>query len=701
VPSLRSQAETQALEQRAQHAEALFEGFDDAVFVHDLDGRILDANPASTRLLGYSREEFTRLNTRDIDDPEFAAGFGERLARQLSAGHLACEGRHRTRDGRVVPVEISTARVQLEDQPAVLAVIRDITERKALEETRREFADSQLKNAWAIEAKNRELTRSEARYRQLAEGSLDAIVVADAQARVTLFNPAAERTFGYAAADVIGRPVHLLLDHAQPGETLAHHAAGRVFPVDLSVGEMRLQEDGQHLVIYSVRDITQRKQAQAALAHQALHDSLTNLPNRVLLHDRLRLAIRAAERETASVALLIMDLDRFKEVNDTFGHHIGDLLLKELGGRLGSVLRSCDTIARLGGDEFAMLLPSATYAHAREIAERLLGLLEEPFTLGGLQLEIDASIGIAVSPEHGSDADALLRRADVAMYVAKRANSGFALYTADQDQHSPMRLALVAELRRAIDQDELSLYFQPKVAMRTGRVTCAEALVRWEHPVHGMLSPDLFVPIAEQTGLIRPLSRWVLDAALRQLNRWRQDGLDLGIAVNLSMRNLHDPEIADMIRQLLTRWGVPPQYLTIEITESSLMADAGRAMDVLGCLREMGVSVSIDDFGTGYSSLAYLKRLPVQELKIDKSFVAHMATDENDAAIVRSTVGLAHDLGLHVVAEGVEDQAAWDLLSAMGCDVAQGYFISRPLPPLVLGEWLELSDWEPRLARVA
>jgi len=331
----------------------------------------------------------------------------------------------------------------------------------------------------------------------------------------------------------------------------------------------------------------------------------------------------------------------------------------------------------------------------------LLDLLEQPFALGGLQLEIDASIGLALSPEHGTDADTLLRRADVAMYVAKRNKAGYALYVADQDQHSPMRLALVAELRRAIEQDALSLYFQPKFCFASGKVTCAEALVRWEHPQHGLLSPDLFVPIAEQTGLIRPLSRWVLNAALRQVNRWRRDGLDLAVAVNLSMRNLHDPEIADMIRKLLTRWGVPAACLTIEITESSLMADAAQALEVLERLQAMGVGVSIDDFGTGYSSLAYLKRLPVNELKIDKSFVAHMASDENDLAIVRSTVGLAHDLGLSVVAEGVEDQDTWDLLVEVGCDIAQGYFISRPLPPLVLGEWLVSTDWEPRYARVA
>jgi len=557
------------------------------------------------------------------------------------------------------------------------------------------LAANAIRNAQLMQ----ELRSNEAHLRAVLDNVAEGIITVEDSHRIASFNPAAERIFGHAAADVIGHDVRLFLDSLRPGETIGRRSGGQVFPADLSVGEMRL--DAQHLLIFSVRDISLRKRAEAALEHQALHDALTDLPNRVLLHDRLQQAIRAAERNRSSVALLVMDLDRFKEVNDTFGHHTGDLLLEQLGQRLGSVLRSSDTIARLGGDEFAVLLPTATFEDARLIADRLLQVLEEPFVLGSLQLEIDASIGIALSPDHGQDADTLLRRADVAMYVAKRNNTGHALYTADQDEHSPMRLAMVGELRRAIDQNELSLHFQPKVDLETGEVTCAEALVRWDHPRHGMLGPDIFIPIAEQTGLIRPLARWVLDAALRQCNRWRRDGLDLSVAVNLSMRNLHDPEVVDMIRQLLLRWGIPASRLVIEITESSLMADAARAMDVLGRLRAMGVSVSIDDFGTGYSSLAYLKRLPVDELKIDKSFMAHIASDDNDAAIVRSTIGLAHDLGLSVVAEGIEDQQTLEFLAKLGCDVAQGYFISRPLPVVALGDWLASAHWHPRYAHAA
>ncbi len=553
------------------------------------------------------------------------------------------------------------------------------------------LAGNAIRNAQLMQ----ELRSNEAHLRAVLDNVAEGILTVDESHRVASFNPAAERMFGYAAADISGTDVRALLDSLQPGETLGRRSSGKTFPALVSVGEMRL--DKRHLLIYSVHDITARKEAEAALQHQALHDALTNLPNRVLLHDRVQQAILATHRDgNAKVALLVMDLDRFKEVNDTFGHHTGDQLLEQLGGRLNTVLRESDTIARLGGDEFAVLLPSSTVEDARQVAERLLKVLDEPFSLGGLQPEIDASIGLALSPEHGTDADTLLRRADVAMYVAKRGSTGFAVYTAEQDQHSPMRLALVGELRRAIEMNELSLYFQPKAAVAEGRVICTEALVRWQHPRHGLLGPDEFVPIAEQTGLIRPLARWVLDAALRQCNRWRQEGIDLAVAVNLSMRNLHDPEIVEMIRFLLTRWGIPAARLVIEITESSLMADAVHAMEVLGRLRAMGVGISIDDFGTGYSSLAYLKRLPVDELKIDKSFVAHMVNDDNDAAIVRSTIGLAHDLGISVVAEGIEDQDTWDLLASLGCDVAQGFFISRPLSAAALGCWLESTIWKPR-----
>jgi diguanylate cyclase (GGDEF)-like protein len=421
-----------------------------------------------------------------------------------------------------------------------------------------------------------------------------------------------------------------------------------------------------------------------ALTRQALNDTLTTLPNRVLLHQRLSTAIASGD----DLALLIIDLDRFKEVNDTLGHPSGDALLQQLAARLRNAVRKSDTIARLGGDEFAIVLPGASQEEAFGIAESLLTVITRPFDLNERSVTIGASVGIAALPQHGPDADTLLRCADVAMYVAKRSGQGVAVYSPEQDQHSLSRLVLIADLREAIDRDELTLAFQPLVECREQRAVGVEALVRWSHPKHGLIPPDQFVPLAEQTGLITRMSRWVLRSAVRQHCEWRRIGLCIPVSVNLSMRDLHDPGLPDGVRALLEEFGVGADSLRVEITESSLMLDPRRALETLVQLRELGVQASIDDFGTGYSSLAYLKQLPVQELKIDRSFVRDLSVDDNDLAIVRSTIDLAHNLGLSVVAEGVEDEHTDVLLRRFGCDKAQGYLFSRPLPGEQLTAWL-------------
>jgi predicted signal transduction protein with EAL and GGDEF domain len=357
-------------------------------------------------------------------------------------------------------------------------------------------------------------------------------------------------------------------------------------------------------------------------------------------------------------------------------------------------------VARLGGDEFAVLLRNTTRSSARSVAERLSTVLSAPAALEGYSVEIGASIGIVVCPEHGRDPDTLMRRGDVAMYLAKRSDvASCAVYSADQDQHSPDRLALVADLRKAIDEGELILHYQPKVDLARGRVVGLEALVRWPHPRLGLIRPDDFISIAEQTGLIHPLTLWVIEAALRQRRAWASSSLAVPVAVNLSMRNLHDQHLPESLAGLLRKWGGDPDWLVLEITESSLMADPARALQVLGRLREMGLRIAIDDFGTGYSSLAYLRQLPVHELKIDRSFVRQMS--EGDAAIVRSTIGLGHDLGLTVVAEGVEDLATWDRLGAFACDLVQGYLVSRPLPATQLEVWMRDSSRARELSMAA
>ena len=446
-------------------------------------------------------------------------------------------------------------------------------------------------------------------------------------------------------------------------------------------------------LVVSFIDITLRKQAEETLRHQALHDSLTGLPNRVLLADRLEQGLLATQRRGGSLALLLLDLDHFKEVNDTLGHAVGDLLLQEVTTRLRAKLRSVDTIARLGGDEFAVLLPSADVAGATRVAATILTTLEKPITLEEQQFTVEASIGIAVSPAHGGDAATLLRHADVAMYVAKREQRGYSVYAVDGDPHTSPRFALLSDLRESLAHNHLVLFYQPTVDMATRRLYGMEALLRWPHPRHGFIPPDQFIPLAEQTSIMGPLTYWVLERGLRQCRDWNMEGQPLHVAINLSTRTLQDQQLPQAVEGLLRQYGLAPLQLTLEITESALMADPARALEMLTYLANLGIRISIDDFGTGYSSLGYLKRLPVHEVKIDKSFVLAMGTDTKDAAIVRAVIMLAHTLELDVVAEGIEDRATWDLLADLGCDRAQGYYTSRPLPAEEVQAWVRASPW--------
>jgi diguanylate cyclase (GGDEF)-like protein len=430
----------------------------------------------------------------------------------------------------------------------------------------------------------------------------------------------------------------------------------------------------------------------------ALHDGLTGLPNRLLLADRIGQALKHADRSGQPIALLLLDLDRFKEINDTLGHHVGDLLLEQGARRLADRLRGSDTLARLGGDEFALLLPATDATAARQVAGAVLNALSEPFCVGDLTLSVEASIGIALAPDHGQDPDTLLQRADVAMYAAKARHTAVELYAAQDDDHSPARLALLGELRRAIDTDQLVLHYQPKADLTTGRLAGLEVLLRWQHPERGLIPPNDFIPLAERTGLIRPLTHWVLDRALAQLATWRQGGATLQLAVNVSTRNLADPGFPDDVADLLSRHAVRPGELELEVTESAVVADPAHAEAVLRRLSAMGISLAMDDFGTGYSCLANLERLPLNAIKIDKSFVQAMAGHPDAAAIVQSVIDLGGNLGLTVVAEGVETEDAWQDLAGRGCDLAQGYLLSRPVPAEQAGELLRA--WSRRPTRV-
>jgi diguanylate cyclase (GGDEF)-like protein len=422
------------------------------------------------------------------------------------------------------------------------------------------------------------------------------------------------------------------------------------------------------------------------LTHDSLHDALTGLANRQCFQNRLRTALSAARPEAA---VMLTDLDRFKEINDTLGHHHGDLLIREIAARIAETAPAIATVARLGGDEFALLVPGLDEEAAVALAQRIREAIKEPCTLDGVSVEVDASIGIAVSPAHGTDDSVLLKRADMAMYAAKSAHTGVELYDRERDEYSPRRLALASRLRSAIENGEMLLHYQPQLNAVTNKIDGAEALIRWQHPEYGLVPPMEFVPIAEQSGAIGDLTLWVLDTAISQLVKWRASGIDIGVAIHVSMRNLLDAAIAERITELMDLHHLPAGSVTLEITESHLMSDPGRTLPLLHRLAAHGIRLSVDDFGTGYSSLAYLNDLPVHEVKIDKSFLrAEGDNNHSNDAIVRAIVSMSHHLGLETVAEGVEDVGAERALAALGCTRLQGFYIARPMPVADFETWM-------------
>ncbi|MDO8680794.1 MAG: EAL domain-containing protein [Acidobacteriota bacterium] len=440
----------------------------------------------------------------------------------------------------------------------------------------------------------------------------------------------------------------------------------------------------------------EHREAEITIYRLAYTDPVTDLPNRTRFREQAQQAVEAGLRDRHPVALMLMDLERFRHVNDTLGHNRGDHLLQQVGARLRSALFAPDVVARLGGDEFGMLLPHlAALEDIALVVKKLQDILMAPFMIDGIPIVVEASIGVAVAPEHANDADTLLQRADIAMYRAKHMASGYVVYAPAFDRHSPERLALMAELRNAIENNQLLLHYQPKVDIRSGRTVGAEALVRWQHPSRGLLAPDQFIGPAEYTGLITPLTQWVLATALRHCQETRCQGLDMRISVNLSARTLHHPHLPAHVENLLKTIDIEPHRLILEITESAIVLDPARAQETLATLHRMGVSLSIDDFGTGYTSLSNITKLPVDEIKIDKSFVMGMMTDKHNTTIVKSVIELGHNLGLTVVAEGVETKEVLDLLGTFGCDQAQGYFISQPQPCEQLRDWFTTSSWKP------
>ena len=555
---------------------------------------------------------------------------------------------------------------------------------------------------------------SEARTRSVLENVADGIVTVSGDGMIQSFNRAAAELFGYDEEEAIGQPFSMMVgpkypaDYASDAEAKRQLLApagrqrslrrvgrppqGRLDVPDGARPERRGAASGT-IHIGCLRDISERQTYTDALQHQALHDNLTGLPNRVLFGDRVEHAIQAALRTGESLALLVMDLDEFKQVNDTLGHQHGDELLKLVTERLVGCLRTGDTVARLGGDEFGILPREGTdLAGAATVVWKIQQALEPSFVVNGHAVDVEASIGITLAPDHGDNVDDLLRRADLAMYDAKRAGTGYALFAAEQEETPARRLALLGDLRRCIEREELVLHYQPKVDLATQETVGVEALLRWNHPSGRLFMPDEFMPEVERSELMIPMTEWVIERGAAPAAAVARGGLrpdDGGQPRRALPRRGHRAVRDD--RRAHRKWGVPPDRLTLELTESALIDTAVPGM--LAQLRDMDERLSIDDFGTGYSSLVYLQRLPVVEIKADSSFVMTMCSVKDDAVIVRSIIDLAHNLGVKVVAEGVEDEATMDLLNEYGCDDAQGYYFSRPMPGDELLAWLETSPF--------
>ncbi len=490
---------------------------------------------------------------------------------------------------------------------------------------------------------------------------------------------------GYVIANNITRPIKLLAGFArkiQGGDYGGKVTIDQVDEIGSLAATLNHMSDG----------VAKREQEILRLAYA---DTLTGLPNRAMFNDRLGQAVHFGMRAGSPFTVLMMDLDRFKYINDVLGHEAGDQVLQEVAQRLRSVLRDSDTVARLGGDEFALLLATGNPERVLTAVHKILHVLEEPVILRNQPVDIGGSIGIASFPEHGEEASTLLRHADIAMYAAKRANSGFAFYDSECDAHQQEHLSLLGDLRRAVECDELEIYFQPKITLEQSNIIAVETLMRWQHPERGLVPPADFIPFAEHTGAIRLITGWLIENALAQCGRWYKQKMPIKISLNISARDLLNPELPNIMRQALDKNGVPAHMVCLEITESALMEDPVKAHNTVTLLHEMGLELSIDDYGTGYSSLAYVKNLPVNELKIDREFVKNMVGSAEDIAIVRSTIELGHNLGLKVVAEGIESEQELAMLKEFGCDEAQGFVISEALTADDLEKWLHKNYGRP------
>jgi diguanylate cyclase (GGDEF)-like protein/PAS domain S-box-containing protein len=684
VVSLRDISAKRRAEQAAQLNEAryrhLVEQAADGIFVADESGRVIDVNPAGCELLLYPREDILGHGLWKFLPPTDVAHQPVRTPDEASGGVFRSERRMLRRDGTTIDVDVCVSRLA---DGAMLGMVRDVTDQKA--------AAAALRD-------------SEERYRLLVEASPLPIGV-HSEGKIVYMNSAAMRIAGASRPeDIVAKPmldfVHpdyraMVAERARraliegvgapPAEAKFLRLDGDV--LDVEMASMPIQFKGKPAVQVVMHDVTERKRAEDALRYEALHDRLTGLANRIGIDARFHELIEANSGVLLAAALML-DLDRFKEINDALGHRFGDAALCEVARRWQRVIGNDGLLGRLSGDEFLVVMAHSDVERARSLGGALQHALDEPFVIESHRFSLGVSVGISIAPDDAANPEELLRHADMAMYAAKQAGSGCLVYQPQYERHRPDQLALISELRDATTLNQLVLHYQPQVRLHDGSVDGVEALIRWQHPTRGLLSPEHFVPFAESTGLIGSVTRWVLDEALRRCRMWSDQGMDLSMSVNVSMRDLQDGWLPTTIQELLDLHGVSPDSLKIEITESTFMANPAGTSQVLNDLRRLGVKVSMDDFGTGYSSLAYLKNLPVDELKLDRTFVRDLPRTRADHAIVKAAVALGRDLGLTLVAEGVEDEQTLRILRSLGCDLVQGFEVSRPLPPVELEAWL-------------
>ena len=637
--------------------------------------KFLAVNEAASRQYGFSRCEFLAMTIADIRPEEDIPDLLEATAKPIHGLQEATIWRHRKKNGAIIDVEIVGHDLLFHGIEAELIAARDVTERKKAEETVQKLAS-------------------------IVEFSEDAILGKSMDGKITSWNRAAEKMYGYTRGEVVGRDLSFLVPpgrqaeiqaimervlSGQPIECLETQRLTKTgSAIDVSLSVSPIKDASGHIAGASAiaRDITQRKAAEKQVQFLAYYDALTGLPNRTLLQDRLAKALASARRRKDKVALLFLDLDRYKTINDSLGHSVGDLVLKEVAERLKRFAREQDTIARVGGDEFLIVLTAVKdAADAAVAAERLMDAMTVELVIQGRSLSISCSIGISISPEHGRDGEALIKNADAAMYCAKESGyNSFRFFTADMNAEAMERLTLEHSLRLALGREELFLVYQPQMDIATGRIIGLEALLRWQHPELGLVPPDKFIRIAENGGLIMPIGEWVLRTACFQTRKWQDEGLlAVSVAVNVSAVQFRQAGFCELIRRVLHETGLAPQYLELELTESLLLSNADVMFSVLQELRAMGLKLAIDDFGTGYSSLSYLKQFPVGKLKIDRSFIRDVAVNPDDAAITTAIISMAKSLNLKVIAEGVEDEAQMSFLRAHQCDEIQGYYFSKPL----------------------